>query len=124
MRATASADRVRHATMPGLRVRRWSTLARDEGPRQGAAVGLAHRGQTARQRSAQRGWLGSHHPIHWVRLENDSSVSLIRMPVVHNAAHHNATASRRLHCGRRLRPWPPEDGDGQSRRQAGERQQA
>ena len=110
--------------MPGRRVRRWSSLARGEGPRQGAAVGLARRGQTARKRRAQRGWLGSHHPIQWVRLENDSLGSLFRMPVMHNAAHHNATAGRRLQRGRRLRRWPPEDGDGQSRRQAGERQQA
>ena len=110
--------------MPGRRVRRWSSLARGEGPRQGAAVGLARRGQTARKRRAQRGWLGSHHPIQWVRLENDSLGSLFRMPVMHNAAHHNATAGRRLQRGRPLRRWPPEDGDGQSRRQAGERQQA
>ncbi len=95
MLATAAADRVRHATMPGRPVRRWSTLARDDGPRQAAAVGLARRGQTARKRRAQRNWLGSHHPSRLVRLENDSSVWLFRMPVIHHMMHLNATAGRR-----------------------------
>jgi len=85
------------------------------------AVGFFRRGN-ARNRPASWAFRWHRHQSRLVRLENDSSVPLIRMTVMHDAGHHTVTAGRRRFHGCRQRPWPPENGDGQRRCQADERQ--